>query len=69
MPGFVFFDLLLFGQNGRWPNVLNQAAIFRLPAVQPVSGHLMVDSGEAQVGATVSGVGVLLQPLRSSNPI
>jgi len=26
---------LLVGHNGRWPKVLNQAAIRRLPAVKP----------------------------------
>lgn len=34
----------------------------------PVSGRLMVDSGEALMAAAVAGVGVLLQPLEIVEP-
>lgn len=34
-PITIFFDCLLIGHNGRWPEVLNLAAIRRLPAVPP----------------------------------
>ena len=38
------------------------------PVTVPVSGRLMVDSGEALMAAAVSGVGVLLQPAEIVEP-